>query len=281
MRRRSSCSTATIFEWQSPGPSGHDPTDAERTCPLRPGHPAYVIYTSGSTGTPKGVVVTHAGIPNLALAQIERLAVKPDARALLFASISFDASLAEIAVALLAGATLIVPRDPERTGAALQRMLADQRVTHATLTPSVLAGLDAAGVALEGLIVAGEACPEAIASRWAPGRRMINAYGPTETTVCATMSEPLSGSGPPPLGAAIANTRIYLLDDGLEPVPPGTPGELYIAGLGLARGYLNRPALTAERFVADPHGPPGADVPQRRPGAAAGRRRAGIPGPRR
>ncbi len=255
-------------------PSGHDPTNAERTCPLRPGHPAYVIYTSGSTGTPKGVVVTHAGIPNLALAQIERLAVKPDARALLFASISFDASLAEIAVALLAGATLIVPRDPERTGAALQRMLVDQRVTHATLTPSVLAGLDAAGVALEGLIVAGEACPEAIATRWAPGRRMINAYGPTETTVCATMSEPLSGSGPPPLGAAIANARIYLLDDGLEPVPPGTPGELYIAGLGLARGYLNRPGLTAERFVADPYGPPGARM--YRSGDRARRRADGV-----
>ena len=113
-------------------------------------------------------------------------------------------------------------------------------------------------MALEGLIVAGEACPEAIATRWGPGRRMINAYGPTETTVCATMSEPLSGSGPPPLGRPIANARIYCWTMGWNRSRSGVPGELYIAGAGPGPGLPEPPGLTAERFVADPYGPPGA-----------------------
>ena len=99
----------------------------------------------------------------------------------------------------------------------------------------------------------GEALSGEAVARWSPGLSMINAYGPTEATVCATMSPPLSGSFNPPIGSPILNTRVYVLDNNLEPVPLGVAGELYISGAGLARGYLNRPALTADRFIADPY----------------------------
>ncbi|MFL6245714.1 MAG: amino acid adenylation domain-containing protein, partial [Thermoanaerobaculia bacterium] len=224
-----------------------------------PTQPAYVIFTSGSTGTPKGVVVTHAGIASLAGAQIERLGITLQSRVLQFASLNFDASLSEIVMALTSGAALVLMREEERAGAPLRDLLIAQKITHATLPPVVLATLDARDFPLlEGLIVAGESCPGELVARWSPGRRMINAYGPTETTVCATMSEPLSGNATPPIGTAIWNARVYVLDARLEPVPAGANGELYIAGIGLARGYLDRAALTAERFVADPHGQPGS-----------------------
>ncbi|MFL5000740.1 MAG: amino acid adenylation domain-containing protein, partial [Xanthobacteraceae bacterium] len=223
---------------------------------LDPLHPAYVIYTSGSTGQPKGVVVPHAGIPNLAAAQIDRFGVTSQARVLQFASPSFDAAISEIAMALVSGAALILP-GAERSGEALARLVDEQNVTHATLPPAVLADLSE-NLPLETLIVAGEACPADVVARWSPGRRMMNAYGPTETTVCAAMSEALSGASAPPIGRPIWNTQIYVLDGGLEPVPAGVAGELYIAGAGLARGYLHRPGLTAERFVADPFGPAGS-----------------------
>ncbi|MFF1379058.1 amino acid adenylation domain-containing protein [Streptomyces sp. NPDC058308] len=237
-----------------------DPTDTDRLTPLDPGHPAYVIYTSGSTGTPKGVVAHHAGLVNLALAQSEQWGIGTGSRVLQFASPSFDAAASEVFTALLTGGTLVLA-DPDRLmpGEALTRVLVDAGVTHCTLPPSALSVLDAARVpAALTLIVAGEACDPDTVGRWSAGRRMFNAYGPSEATVCATVSEPLSGAVVPPIGRPIANVRTYVLDEGLSPVPPGVPGELYVAGAGVARGYLKRPGLTAERFVADPYGPAGS-----------------------
>ncbi|MDQ3762941.1 MAG: amino acid adenylation domain-containing protein [Actinomycetota bacterium] len=238
----------------------HDPTDTDRTTPLTPTHPAYVIYTSGSTGRPKGVVVCHAGIPSLAAAQIERLKIDARSRVLQLASPSFDASVMELLMAFAAGAALVVPSAGPLAGEALGRVVADRNVSHALISPAALAGAPPAGLAgLETLVVGGEACSAELISRWSCGRRMVNAYGPTETTVCATLSDQLSAAAqiPPPIGRPIANTRVFVLDGGLRPVPVGVAGELYIAGAGLARGYLGRPGLTAQRFVACPFGPSG------------------------
>src|SRR6185312_6327550 len=239
-----------------------DPTNADRTTPLTPAHPAYVIYTSGSTGTPKGVVVCHAGVSSLAAAQIQHFRVDARSRVLQFVSLSFDASFGELCLGLLSGAALVLaPREQLLPGAALTALVTQQRVTHMMLPPSALTVLtaeDGLPPALT-LVVGGEACPSTLVAAWAPGRRMINAYGPTEATVCTTLSDPLSAQiqGPVPIGRPIFNTRVYVLDAGLQPVPPGVAGELYVAGAGLARGYLHRPGLTAQRFVACPFGSPG------------------------
>ncbi len=217
---------------------------------------AYVIYTSGSTGTPKGVTVTHEGIPNLTSVKIDHFAITAQARVLQLASLSFDAAVWEIATTLAAGAVLILAPAAERSGDALASLIRKHKVTHAALSP-VLLGTLPEDLPLPNLMVAGEACPADVAARWCNGRRMINAYGPTEATVCTSMSEPLRGEGIPPIGRPIRNRRAYVLDPGMQIVPTGVVGELYIAGAGLARGYLNRPGLTAERFVADPFGPAG------------------------
>ena len=234
-----------------------NPVDAERTQPLRPLQPAYVIYTSGSAGTPKAVVVTHTGIPSLAAAAINHFDITPQARVLQFASLSFDVALKEVAIALLSGATLVLPTSEERSGELLATFICSRGVTHANLPPVVLASLPE-HLSLETLVVGSEPCPPDLVARWSGGRRMINAYGPTETTVTATMSAPLSGSIVPPIGRPIWNTRVYVLDGNPQPVPMDVPGELYISGAGLARGYLGRPGLSAERFVADLYGAPGA-----------------------
>jgi nonribosomal peptide synthetase DhbF len=238
-----------------------DLTDADRATPLHPAHPAYVVYTSGSTGRPKGVQVSHAAISTLVRNQLDELQVRPDSRVLQFASLSFDAATGEIFRALLAGATLIVSPQVSAGPQALDRLVREARATHSLVPPAVLATMPPGSLAgLQTLTVGGEACPPALAG-WATGRRMLNGYGPTESTIAATyyqLNATDSVRGSIPIGQAVAGTRLYILDESLQPVPVGIPGELYLAGTGLARGYLNRPGLTAERFVACPFGPPGA-----------------------
>ncbi|MFH8749634.1 non-ribosomal peptide synthetase [Streptomyces rimosus] len=233
--------------------------DTDPGVPVEPDHPAYVIYTSGSTGLPKGVVVPHRGAASLAHAQIERFEVTADSRILQFASPSFDAAWWELVMAFSSGATLVVPEEDRLVGKALQTVLADQRVTHVTLPPSVLgalpAGAESALPELRAVALAGEAVPPELVARWAvDGRVVVNAYGPTESTVCVSMSGTTDGTVAP-IGRPVTNTRVYVLDAALRPVPVGVAGELYAAGAGLARGYANRPGLTAERFVASPFEP--------------------------
>ncbi|MEV7094869.1 non-ribosomal peptide synthase/polyketide synthase [Amycolatopsis sp. NPDC051045] len=226
--------------------------------PVRPEHPAYVIYTSGSTGRPKGVVVTHAGLAGFAAAEAEHLRVTEGDRVLAYSSPSFDAAVLELCLALPAGAALVVVPPEPLLGEPLAEFLAAHRITHTLIPPAALATVPATDLPdLRTLVVGGDACPAELVDRWAPGRRMINAYGPTESTIVATWSEPLVPGTPPPIGRPIPNTRVYVLDAALEPVPIGVAGELYVAGPSLARGYLDRPGLTADRFTADPFGAPG------------------------
>lgn len=214
---------------------------------------AYVIYTSGSTGQPKGVLVLHRGVTNLALAQQQIFRVQVSDRVLQFASFSFDASVFEMVMALSVGASLHLIPDQDRGSTALWRFLRAQRLTIATLPPTVLKTIASDGLPdLQTMISAGEACSPDLAQRWAnPNRRCFNAYGPTEATVWSTVAE-LFNDAKPTLGNAIPNVHLYVLDNHLQPVPIGIPGELYISGVGLAQGYLNRPTLTAERFIPNP-----------------------------
>ncbi|HET9380916.1 MAG TPA: amino acid adenylation domain-containing protein, partial [Streptomyces sp.] len=246
-----------------PGTAGTAPAgDAHRTAPLRADHPAYVIYTSGSTGRPKGVVVSHRGLAAFAASCVERFGVDAASRVLLFSSPSFDASVLEMSMAVAAGAALVVPPAGPLVGDSLLDVLRTQRVTHSLIPPAALASVPGEAAAtltdLRGLVVGGDACSPELVARWAPGRRMVNAYGPTEATVAVTMSAPLTPGGAVPIGTPVVNTRAFVLDGWLRPVPVGVAGELYVTGDGLARGYLDRSALSAERFVANPFGPAGS-----------------------
>ncbi|MEU9379302.1 amino acid adenylation domain-containing protein [Streptomyces sp. NPDC048255] len=234
-------------------------TDGERVAPLDVGHPAYVIYTSGSTGRPKGVVMPHRSAASMAATHIDTLGVGPRSRVFQAVSTNFDPSVGDVLMALLSGAALVLPPG-QLVGDELAAALEEQAATHVMMSASVLATLPAVGLPLlETVVTGGEVCPPEVIARWDAGRRLINAYGPTEAAVVSTFSAPLTADGGvPPIGAPVANTRAYVLDSALRPVAPGVPGDLYLAGGQLARGYLRRAGLTAERFVADPFGEPGA-----------------------
>ncbi|MCD7440503.1 amino acid adenylation domain-containing protein [Streptomyces lincolnensis] len=227
---------------------------------VSPRDPVYVIYTSGSTGRPKGVVVEHASVG----AYLERAReVYGDASgtAVLHSSVAFDLTVTALYTPLVSGGRVVLTELDEHAGAA-------GRPSFMKVTPSHLGLLEALPeeVSPSGtLITGGEALlGEALASWRAahPDVTVVNAYGPTEATVNCTdfriAPGDAVGSGPVPIGRPFWNTRAYVLDERLRPVPPGVAGELYVAGIVLARGYHGRPDLTSERFVADPYGPSGA-----------------------
>ncbi|MGH8076528.1 MAG: amino acid adenylation domain-containing protein, partial [Lysobacter sp.] len=211
---------------------------------------AYLIYTSGSTGKPKGVALEHRGAINLHANQVRHFGLSSSSRVLQFASIGFDAATWEWVMALLSGGTLFLCPDDRRASAtALADYLVEQRITHATLPPALLAHLDPhRDYALEALIVAGEACPESLRELWAGRVPMFNGYGPSETTVCASV-ERLQADGRVSIGRPLDNVQTYVVDDRLRLSPIGAVGELMIGGVGLARGYVGNPHLTAERFI--------------------------------
>ncbi|MFI5911641.1 amino acid adenylation domain-containing protein [Dactylosporangium sp. NPDC051541] len=231
---------------------------------------AYVIYTSGSTGRPKGVGNTHRGIVNRLDWMQRQYRLDATDAVLQKTPASFDVSVWEFFWPLLVGARLVLARPGGHRDAAYLRDLIDaERITTTHFVPSMLAVfLAEAGAgacpSLRRVICSGEALPPAVATRCLQTlpARLWNLYGPTEAAVDVSAwectADALAGLARVPIGAPIQNIALYVLDEHRRPAPVGVAGQLYIAGVGLARGYLRRPALTAERFVPDPFGPPGS-----------------------
>ncbi|WP_333767774.1 amino acid adenylation domain-containing protein [Streptomyces sp. IBSBF 2435] len=229
-----------------------------------PDRMAYVMYTSGSTGLPKGVAVTHRNVASLAADQVWRGG--NHTRVLMHAPTAFDASTYELWVPLLSGGEVVVAPPGDLDPDTLLRTIGEHRVTSAFFTAALfnlLVERDPAALAgMREVLAGGEALSPPVAARalaaW-PETVLTNGYGPTETTTFAVLHrtrEPADGAVP--IGTPMDDTRAYVLDERLRPVPAGVPGELYLAGAGVARGYLGQPGLTAQRFVACPYGPPGS-----------------------
>ncbi|MDQ4011666.1 MAG: amino acid adenylation domain-containing protein, partial [Actinomycetota bacterium] len=245
------------------GCSGGDVADAERVRSLSGAHAAYVIYTSGSTGRPKGVVVTQESVVDLVVWAASDFGASRLSRVVASTSLNFDVSVFEIFCPLMLGGRIEVVPNVLALG---ESQVAQRAVSLVSAVPSAFSQVlaqETMAVTAENVVLAGEALSaRAVRDIRAalPGSRIANIYGPTEATVYATAwySDGTDLGKAPPIGRPITNTRAYVLDAALRPVPIGVPGELYLAGRGLARGYLNRPGLTAQRFVTNPFDEPGS-----------------------
>ncbi|RYF22247.1 MAG: amino acid adenylation domain-containing protein, partial [Comamonadaceae bacterium] len=254
------CTVLDLGEW----PQG---ADTFTSGALQAGHElAYVLYTSGSTGRPKGVQVTHRGVLNILGAMQRQLRLKEQDRMYSVTTLSFDIAVLELCWPLLVGAsTVIAPRDVAADPALLSQAMADHGVTVMQATPSTWRMLVEHGwTPPQGflLLCGGEALAGDLADKLLQTLPfLVNLYGPTETTVWSTLAK-VRRHGAEKLridiGRPIDNTQVYVIDTQAQPVPVGVAGELHIAGDGVARGYLRRPELTAEKFVPNPFGEPGA-----------------------
>jgi len=227
--------------------------------PVIPGNLAYVIYTSGSTGRPKGVLVEHFSAVNLVLTRKHRFEIDQTDRVLQFSSLSFDASVEQVFVALSSGAALIlVDEETLLDIVKFDAYIRRQAVTHLDSVPSFLSNIpfkDPGFYSLKRIVSGGEVCPISLAEKLGRYCDFYNAYGPTETTVTAVGMKYRPGNGRLPglpIGRPIRNTAVYLFDRWKAPVPTAVPGEMYIGGAGVTRGYLNRPELTSETFLPNP-----------------------------
>src|SRR5262245_30087161 len=255
------------------------PTSAPASS-LQPHNLAYVIYTSGSTGTPKGVAVTHGGLNNVLVAMREQVCLERHDRLMAVTTIGFDIAALELFLPLISGAGLaIAEKEIVKDASALARTIKQTGATILQGTPTLWHALTTNGAeGLQGLtmLVGGETLSDKLLlALRGLGRQVTNLYGPTETTIwSAVMVLDDDDAEAPPIGRPIWNTRVYVLDGCLEPVPAGVVGELYICGAGLARGYLGRGGQTAERFVADRFGAAGGRM--YRSGDLARWRRDGV-----
>ncbi|MCR6482069.1 amino acid adenylation domain-containing protein [Amycolatopsis sp. OK19-0408] len=237
--------------------------DAAPEVALEPRHPAYVIYTSGSTGRPKGVVVPHEGIVNRLLWMQDEYGLTGDDRVLQKTPSSFDVSVWEFLWPLITGATEVLARpDGHKDPTYLARLIRERGVTTVHFVPSMLQVFlqeptAAECTSLRRVLCSGEALPLDAVTQFGQvlDAELHNLYGPTEASVDVTSWQTSTADTSVPIGRPVWNTRTHVLDAALRPVPPGTPGELYLAGVQLARGYLGRPGLSAERFVASPFEP--------------------------
>lgn len=226
-----------------------------------PSDAAYVIYTSGSTGEPKGVVIEHRAIVNRLLWMREHYGIRADDRVLQKTPATFDVSVWEFFLPLLCGATLMVAGpDAHRDPTELARLIRGHGITTAHFVPSMLdaflAAPASAGLQLRRVFTSGEALDASLRDRFHTHvhAELHNLYGPTEAAVDVSYwpASAQDRSRPVPIGFPVWNTRLYVLDARMQPVPVGVAGDLYLGGVQLARGYLGRDDLTAERFLADP-----------------------------